>query len=274
MSADPSRVAFVLEAMAPGGSRRRVDIVFLATGLEPGAAPQAREPGVGPRFIPVDQLSELELRPPVAGYLRGLFRQGARQYAPYLGNLWRPADSSGAGPRSRSPGSAELLTRDATQPVALALRVASFALVTAVFAIFVARCVEFRLGLIWAGRELNLLERGALAATRLGRAARRDAIADAAQASVASFSRHSAPAGYRGRAARAPLAASRPGGRHADVPGGGDRRAARRECRATGDGTSGVRDHRDRSQCRAEHRLSQAGGASGLHLITPAQPAC
>ena len=33
----------------------------------------------------------------------------------------------------------------------------------------------------------DLLERGALAATRLGRAARRDAIADAAQASVASF---------------------------------------------------------------------------------------
>jgi len=60
--------------------------------------------------------------------------------------------------------------------------------VTAVFAIFVARYVEFRLCLIWAGRQLNLLERGALAATRLGRAARRDAIANAARASVASFS--------------------------------------------------------------------------------------
>ena len=104
VSADPSRVAFVLEAMAPGGSRRRVDIVFLATGLEPGAAPQAREPGVGPRFIPVDQLSELELRPPVAGYLRGLLRQGARQYAPYLGNLWRPADSSGSRPEEPLAG--------------------------------------------------------------------------------------------------------------------------------------------------------------------------
>jgi len=69
----------------------------------------------------------------------------------------------------------------------LALRVASFALVTAVFAIFVARYVELRVGLIRAGRQLNLLERGALATTRLGRAARRDAIADAAQASVASF---------------------------------------------------------------------------------------
>ena len=51
-----------------------------------------------------------------------------------------------------------------------------------------ARYVELRVGLIQAGRQLNLLERGALATTRLGRAARRDAIADAAQASVASFS--------------------------------------------------------------------------------------
>ena len=69
----------------------------------------------------------------------------------------------------------------------LALRVASFALVTAAFAIFVARYVELRVGLIRAGRQLNLLKRGALATTRLGRAARRDAIADAAQASVASY---------------------------------------------------------------------------------------
>jgi hypothetical protein len=69
----------------------------------------------------------------------------------------------------------------------LALRVACFALVTAVFAIFVARYIELRVDLIRAGRQLNLLERGARATTRLGRAARRDALADAAQASLASF---------------------------------------------------------------------------------------
>jgi 8-oxo-dGTP diphosphatase len=89
--ADPSRVAFVLEAVAPGGSRRRLDIVFLATGLEPGAEPLAREPGVEPRFVPVDQLNELTLLPPVAGHLRGLLQHGRHRYAPYLGNLWRPA---------------------------------------------------------------------------------------------------------------------------------------------------------------------------------------
>jgi len=94
VSADPTRVAFVLEAVAPGGSRRRLDIVFLAAGLVPGAEPQAREPGVDPHFVPVDQLSELELRPPIAGYLRGLRQLGARRYAPYLGNLWRPAEGA------------------------------------------------------------------------------------------------------------------------------------------------------------------------------------
>ncbi len=67
------------------------------------------------------------------------------------------------------------------------MRVASFALVTAVFAIFAARYVELRTGLIRASRQLNLLDRGALAATRLGRAARRDALAGAAQASLASY---------------------------------------------------------------------------------------
>jgi len=69
----------------------------------------------------------------------------------------------------------------------LALRVASFALVTAVFAIFVARYVDQRTGLLRASRQLNLLQRGALATTRLGRAARRDALTDAAQASLASY---------------------------------------------------------------------------------------
>jgi 8-oxo-dGTP diphosphatase len=98
MSADPARVAFVLEAVAPAASRRTLDIVFLATGLMPGAEPHAREPGLEPHFIPADQLNELELRPPVAGHLRGLLAQGARRYAPYLGNLWRPAGSAAAQP--------------------------------------------------------------------------------------------------------------------------------------------------------------------------------
>lgn len=90
VSVTPSRVAFVVEAVAPEQSSRTLDIVFLATGLALGAEPQIREPGLEPHFVPVDQLTDLELRPPVAGYLRGLLHQRGRRYAPYLGNLWRP----------------------------------------------------------------------------------------------------------------------------------------------------------------------------------------
>jgi 8-oxo-dGTP diphosphatase len=67
LSADPARVAFVLEAVAPDSSRRTLDIVFLATGLEPGREPHAREPGLEPHFVPAEQLNGLELRPPLAG---------------------------------------------------------------------------------------------------------------------------------------------------------------------------------------------------------------
>lgn len=98
VSADPSRIAFVLEAVAPGASRRTLDIVFLLTGPAPGSEPQAREPGLEPRFVPAGQLGELELRPPIAGYLRGLLGQGSRRHAPYLGNLWRPPDRAAARP--------------------------------------------------------------------------------------------------------------------------------------------------------------------------------
>jgi len=101
ISADPVRVAFVLEAMAPEGSRRRLDLVFLVTGLEPGAQPATLEPGIEPRFVPVDQLNELTLLPPVAGHLRGLLRDGLGRYAPYLGNVWRPPAAQRAGPLAR-----------------------------------------------------------------------------------------------------------------------------------------------------------------------------
>jgi VIT1/CCC1 family predicted Fe2+/Mn2+ transporter len=69
----------------------------------------------------------------------------------------------------------------------LSLRVATFAWATALVAIFGARYVELRVGLIRASKQLNLLQRGALATTRLGRAARRHALTDALHGSVASF---------------------------------------------------------------------------------------
>ena len=104
LAADPARVAFVLETVAPHSSRRTLDIVFLATGVAPGREPQAREPGLEPRFVPVDQLNDLELRPPLAGYLRGLIDHRVRKYAPYLGNVWRPEASAASLPGAAAGG--------------------------------------------------------------------------------------------------------------------------------------------------------------------------
>jgi len=42
-------------------------------------------------FVPVDQIQELDLRPPLAGHLRALLGPGRDRYAPYLANLWRPS---------------------------------------------------------------------------------------------------------------------------------------------------------------------------------------
>jgi ADP-ribose pyrophosphatase YjhB (NUDIX family) len=89
------RVAFVLETTDPAGDRRLIEIVFLATERSPYAEPKAREPGLWPQFVPVDDTPMLELRPPLAGYLRGLHHTRLQETAPYLGNLWRaPADDT------------------------------------------------------------------------------------------------------------------------------------------------------------------------------------
>jgi 8-oxo-dGTP diphosphatase len=90
---DPSRVAFVLEVLGPGGGTRTVDIVFAAADAAPGTQPVQQEPGLVPAFVPVDEIGGLDLRPPLAGHLRGMARQRRPLYAPYLANMWRPARS-------------------------------------------------------------------------------------------------------------------------------------------------------------------------------------
>ncbi|MFF2897715.1 NUDIX hydrolase [Streptomyces sp. NPDC057966] len=90
LAAEPVRVAFVLESMEPGRGPRTVDLVFTVTGSARGQTPRAREPGLQPLFVALDELPDLDTRPPVAGHLPGLAAHGTRRYAPYLGNLWRP----------------------------------------------------------------------------------------------------------------------------------------------------------------------------------------
>jgi 8-oxo-dGTP diphosphatase len=89
LSADPARIAFVLETLGPQGGRRLVDLVFLATDPVRGE-PDAQEEGMEARFVPLRALSDLVLRPPIAGHLRGLHPGGRARTAAYLGNLWRP----------------------------------------------------------------------------------------------------------------------------------------------------------------------------------------
>jgi ADP-ribose pyrophosphatase YjhB (NUDIX family) len=89
VSAEPAGIAFVLEASEQESGVHTLDLVFLAKELGRLESPVPVEPGLEPHFVPLDELGRLDLRPPIAGHLRGLLARGA-PYAPYLGNLWRP----------------------------------------------------------------------------------------------------------------------------------------------------------------------------------------
>jgi 8-oxo-dGTP pyrophosphatase MutT (NUDIX family) len=94
---DANRVAFLLETTDPAGARRLVELVFLAAERDGQTATRPSEPGLEPLFVPVEDTPALALRPPLAGYLRGLHRARLRPTAAYLGNLWRPTGASGPG---------------------------------------------------------------------------------------------------------------------------------------------------------------------------------
>lgn len=85
------RVAFVLEAANSTDGVHLLDLVFTAVEADPTTAPCAIEPGLTPIFCPVAEIASLRLRPPIAGYLRGLHATGGRGGGAYLGNVWRPA---------------------------------------------------------------------------------------------------------------------------------------------------------------------------------------
>jgi ADP-ribose pyrophosphatase YjhB (NUDIX family) len=91
LDAEPARVLLVLEAIAPETGLHTVDIVFTAKEYGPARMPELQEAGLEPVFIQLDVLADLDLRPPIAGHLRGT-GAGRLQSAPYLGNMWRPKD--------------------------------------------------------------------------------------------------------------------------------------------------------------------------------------
>lgn len=69
----------------------------------------------------------------------------------------------------------------------LALRIGCFAFATGWFVLFISDYVGLRADLVRAARQLNLTEHGQLATTQLGRAVRREALADATIGGIASF---------------------------------------------------------------------------------------
>lgn len=99
VSADPSRVALVVESVPPGSSRHLLDVVFLAA--EPvWGREHSREPGLEPHFVSPDRLAGLDLHPVVAGHLLRLLDPGPHGYAPYVGNLWRQPAVPGLSPNA------------------------------------------------------------------------------------------------------------------------------------------------------------------------------
>ena len=94
------RVAFVLETTNRDWSHHLIEIVFVGKERNANAAPKQREPGLLPSFVPLEELDQIKLRPPIAGYIRGYSRyrrtSSDSQHlftAAYLGNLWRVPDN-------------------------------------------------------------------------------------------------------------------------------------------------------------------------------------
>jgi 8-oxo-dGTP diphosphatase len=108
VSADPSRVAFVVESASPGAGCA-LDIVFVAAG--PGVSREyRREPGMEPSFISADQLARLVIRPVINGQLIRLLDPGPKQqHAAYIWN--RMAGIAADKPPPREPAIPKSLAR-------------------------------------------------------------------------------------------------------------------------------------------------------------------
>jgi len=90
LAIESSKIAFVLETKGPWPAPHTVDLVFLAILSSASQEPRPSEAGLKACFVPLSLLDQLDLRPPIGGYLRGLHPHRQTRTAAYLGNLWRP----------------------------------------------------------------------------------------------------------------------------------------------------------------------------------------
>lgn len=92
-------VAFVLETSSWDRAHHLIEIIFLGAERDRSAVPVQREKDLDPSFVPLGDLSQIGLRPPIAGYIRG-FARSRQATASYLGNVWRP-ETDGAPPAAQ-----------------------------------------------------------------------------------------------------------------------------------------------------------------------------
>ena len=87
---NPTRIGFVGEVIDPHNRERTVEIIFLGSLFGRAADFALRgEPGTRPEWVGRDRLRQIDLRPPIAGYLPAVMHPH-RSDAAYLGNMWRP----------------------------------------------------------------------------------------------------------------------------------------------------------------------------------------
>jgi ADP-ribose pyrophosphatase YjhB (NUDIX family) len=99
ISIDADQVAFVFETTSRDVRQHLIEIVFLGTEQHPNSEPRQSESGLVPAFVPLEELRDLGLRPPIGGYIRrfALYQKPTSvvrgsHTAAYLGNLWRATD--------------------------------------------------------------------------------------------------------------------------------------------------------------------------------------
>ncbi len=92
----PTRIAFVGEVIDPHSHERTVEVVFLGSLLgRAGDRLPRGERGATPQWMGRERLRQIDLRPPIAGYLPAVMHR-SRSDAAYLGNMWRPRAAGSA----------------------------------------------------------------------------------------------------------------------------------------------------------------------------------
>jgi 8-oxo-dGTP diphosphatase len=94
MLIDPGTCALIIETVRPY-SARLIDLVFLSP-THPIGQPRGREDGLTPRFVPLAQVSNMTLHPPLDRHLHELHhRRDGTVTAQYLRQEWRDTTSRG-----------------------------------------------------------------------------------------------------------------------------------------------------------------------------------